>query len=1289
MVKFTQVVKLLCVIVACLCSIFVSAQIGYVDTSYYKGMGVDFKCTGGLVQPDSSVIIIGRFAYVHERFVNCITKLHKDGSNDYSFNPGKGADEHVNAVVRQPDGKLIIGGDFRKFNDTAVNHITRLNPDGSRDATFLSGAGFTLTGTVYAIYLLPDGKILVGGIFANYNGTNINNLVRLNSNGTIDNTFVTGTGFNQGVYSIDRQPDGKLLIGGAFTSYNGDNTAIRITRLEANGAKDPSFTVGFGANNIVTAAYATTGNKIVMGGFFTLYDSIVVNRIVRLNADGTRDNTFITGTGFNNNVNELAIQPDGKILATGGFTNYNGTTTNRIARLDVTGTKDAGFYIGTGLNLSANAVFLGENNNIYVGGTFTLVDSFSRHRLVRMLPTGKVDHSFMRESKVNQQVFAIGKQSTGKVILGGQFTRYNELMANRIVRLNADGTIDQSFASGIGASNIIRTIEVLPDDKILIGGDFTTYNGVARARIARLNADGSLDTSFVVGTGASGAVYKIMTIADGKIYISGAFTQYSGIARARIARLNSNGTLDATFATGTGLSPGLASEIAVQADGKVLVGGTFTSFAGTTVGRLVRILPTGAIDPAFNPGGAGAGNAVNAIVVQGDGSILIGGSFTTYNGIAKLRIARLNTNGGIDATFTGTANNVINDIAIVSGKILVAGNFTQTNSVTINRISALKMNGTNDTSFYVGTGAAAVVSTIFVDDRAKRVYLGGTFATIQSRLFVSHAAIKTTGIDLLDVPGPLCHGAIVYVKFKKATTYNSANSFVVQLSDSAGKFSSPTIIGAGFNNAAGLDSIDVLIPNNIPYSNNYYVRIVADNFVDTSNSFGPISIQLPLVPTIAASGPVAICPGQTVTLTSSVSGSYLWNTGETTRVIIADSTKNYTVTTSRYNCTATSAPVSVSTNNVPDSAIVATAGSFCNGGSIMLTAAANNRYNWSTGDTTQSITVTQSGNYTLLVTSTANCSADSTVSIDFNSIGNYLVTANGPTSFCQGSSVTLTSVPNATYAWSNGAVTQSIIVTQPGTYRVTVTDNNSCTAASTNQVVSVSPAPNATITASGPTTFCEGNSVTLSAANGLTYAWNNSTSGQSVTATESGFFNVTVTDPNTSCTAISNTTAVNVNSNPTVVYNQPESNVCNDGGNVQLTGASPAGGTFSGSGVSGTTFNPSAQSGNIVITYTYIDANNCTGQTFDAIAVDICSGIDEASAAMINIYPNPAYNTLNIATGGEMLGEIIVTDLTGKLLIQTTPNQGENIITLNITDLSAGTYLISVGDSKSRFIKAN
>jgi uncharacterized delta-60 repeat protein len=362
------------------------------------------------------------------------------------------------------------------------------------------------------------------------------------------------------------------------------------------GSLDVTFTqTGTGLNGIVYALAHQADGKVLVGGFFSDYNGTARNSIARLNADGTLDASFApTGTGLNDIVWSIALQADGKILVGGGFTSYNGTTQNRIARLNTDGTLDNSFApMGTGLN---------------------------------------------------DAVYALTLQTDGKVLVGGFFTDYNGTIRNRILRLNADGTLDASFApTGTGLNNLVLALALQADGKVIVGGFFTDYNGTTRNRIARLNADGTLDASFApTGTGLNNIVRSLAFQADGKVLVGGDFSDYNGTARNRIARLSANGTLDVGFVpTGTGLSS-TAFALALQADGKVLVGGSFTSFNGTAQNCIARLNTDGTLDASFAPTGTGLNSATFALALQADGKVLVGGQFSSYNGTARNRIARLN-----------------------------------------------------------------------------------------------------------------------------------------------------------------------------------------------------------------------------------------------------------------------------------------------------------------------------------------------------------------------------------------------------------------------------------------------------------------------------------------------------------------------------------------------------------------------------------------------------------------------------------------------------------------------
>jgi uncharacterized delta-60 repeat protein len=189
--------------------------------------------------------------------------------------------------------------------------------------------------------------------------------------------------------------------------------------------------------------------------------------------------------------------------------------------------------------------------------------------------SGANDATFNPGSGANSIVGTTTIQDDGKILIGGFFTTYNGATANYIARLNNNGTIDPAFNLGTGANNAVFATPIQDDGKIIIAGSFTTYNGIPRNYIARLNSDGLLDTTFNPGTGASSGIRSACILSSGKIIIGGGFTTYNGTTANRIARLNTNGTIDSTFITGTGANNTILTT-AIQSDGKIIIGGDFT-----------------------------------------------------------------------------------------------------------------------------------------------------------------------------------------------------------------------------------------------------------------------------------------------------------------------------------------------------------------------------------------------------------------------------------------------------------------------------------------------------------------------------------------------------------------------------------------------------------------------------------------------------------------------------------------------------------------------------------------
>ena len=305
---------------------------------------------------------------------------------------------------------------------------------------------------------------------------------------------------------------------------------------------------------------------------------------------------------------------------------------------------------------------------------------------------------------------------------------------------------------------------------------------------------------------------------------------------------------------------------------------------------------------------------------------------------------------------------------------------------------------------------------------------------------------------------------------------------------------------------------------------------------------------------INASGSTNICPGVQLTLTAPAGDQYVWSNGDTTSSITVDTAGSFTVQVMNNNgCSHNTNPVVVNVIS-SNAATIATNGNtaFCQGDSLLLTATAGNSYLWSNGATTQSIYASTAGNYQATVTFNGGCnSVAPAVPITVNTLPTAGITPNGPTNFCQGSSVVLTADPGSSYLWSTGATTQAITVNNAGNYQVTVSNNTGCQRSSNVVPVTVTSVVNAAITASGSTTICQGETVTLSANSGANYVWSNGATTQSITAVASGSYNVTV-DYGNGCSDVSPAVNVTVNPLPNVNLSAAGATTFCDGNSVQL-----------------------------------------------------------------------------------------------------------------------------------------
>lgn len=802
---------------------------GSEDTTFSASV---YNTYGGLVmamalQPDGKILIGGYFTRVNQTNAGCVARLNTDGSVDPGFNAGTGANDTVRTLALAPDGRVVIGGDFNLLNGASCGRVARLLPNGSFDSSFAINTGADRT--VHALEIQPDGKVIIAGEFVNYQGLASPQLIRLSPDGSRDGTYAVPSfsNYSTRVRALYLQPDGRCVIGGSFSSIGGvaRNSAARLMQ---DGTLDTSFDMVDQVT--INSLQPTTGGKVIAVGDVTLRDGSIQSGPIRIslagNAPPPPPPTGLTVVGKNSAEMTVSWQ------ASPGATNYllerssnvssswvfvGQTPTNQPLFTD-TGLLPGTLYYyrirssnASGSSARTEAVsgytmtFPTAPGNLQVRGyggyqailnwtwgtasayviersadggvTWTIlatVDLYSpsyrdsslagnttyqyRVRSVNdggdsavtsalpvstgvsgVISAGSLDPLFTTgagfqknpESYYVMEASHIFPLANGKTIVCGNFGGYDGVSRLNILRLNADGSPDSGFDAGAWKSYVISSAAIQPDGKILVGGNFVgengnVYQGLVRlnengskdssfdasaavsaaqytafyygiqsllvqpdgkilmggSSILRLNADGSKDTGFTSQFTGAGTpwIHSMACLSDGDILVSGIFSNVNGVARIDLARLNGNGTLDMAFNAGFSYSSGsgfsYGNTIAVQNDGKILRADN-RGGAGT---GLTRFLPTGAIDTGFTPPVINYNSSVYGIAIQGDGKIVVTGSFETIAGSMRRGVARLNAYGTLDSAFDtgmGVAS-LGRGLAIQpDGKILISGSFSE------------------------------------------------------------------------------------------------------------------------------------------------------------------------------------------------------------------------------------------------------------------------------------------------------------------------------------------------------------------------------------------------------------------------------------------------------------------------------------------------------------------------------------------------------------------------------------------------------------------------------------
>jgi uncharacterized delta-60 repeat protein len=802
---------------------------GTLDPTFNPGVSATWVPPGNsvavyalAVQPDGKIVVGGYFTTLAGQPCSHIGRLNSDGTLDTNFNAaalGGGGfypgNLNIDSIALQEDGKIVVAGEFNSLGGQPRQCLGRLNSDGRLDTSFVPRTGIW----THCIALQPDGKILVGGQMDNHVG-------RLNPDGTLDTNFSAMA--NGNVYALAMQADGKILIGGQFTSLDGQERTC-LGRLNADGTLDNGFRPS-SDGNVYGGVYAMalqTNGKLLVGGAFTSLCGLSRSYIGRLNADGSLDLSF--DFDADNTPNCLVLQEDGKILVGGGFTKAGGQSMTNFCRLINTepatqelicddssitwsrggtgpevwrvrfdvfsnGAGWTGFDVGTRVSggWKLEGISVPPNSTIRARGFITAEawDASSWFVETAIGPPAIANQPANYTNNAGTTI-TFDAPAWGSSPLQYQWCKDG-------VNLEASGNVSGVHTSSLTVSNLLKpdggryavivsngsgtvtglvgTLNVVdpwissqPVSVVVDMGRNVTFNasaqgtpplsyqwrkngvwlpektqaslsltGVQAADIAAydLVVSNSVGTATSVrafltvnqamcdsfNPGANAMVCVLAVQLDGKVIVGGDFTTLCGQARNRIARLNADGSLD------IGFNPGANNEVvclAVQVDGKILIGGSFTSLGGRTCNYFGRLNADGSLDINFKPQLNGP---VNALVVLPDGRILVGGSFTSVGGRAGSCVARLNTDGTLDLAFNAVVDGIVYSlVAQLDGQVVAGGNFTTVDGQPRANIARIHADGTLDSAFVPGANNAIYTLAVEADGS---ILAGGTFTAL-------------------------------------------------------------------------------------------------------------------------------------------------------------------------------------------------------------------------------------------------------------------------------------------------------------------------------------------------------------------------------------------------------------------------------------------------------------------------------------------------------------------------------------------------------------------------------
>jgi uncharacterized delta-60 repeat protein len=593
---------------------------------------------------------------------------------DHSFHsprPLKGA--NINALKVLADQKIMLAGNIQFYENTKVNNLVRLNSDGTLDKTFSSSLPEDFL--VYYMDVQSTNDVVVA--FVSSVVATRSEIILLSNTGATKKRIALHGYF---IDAIKVQTDNKILVVGGF---NGKGF---VKRYNADLTEDATFNTTTKFDSYVEAL-AMQNDKIVVTGLFSKVNDITVYHIARLNADGSFDNSFTIDDNTSADTRTITIQSDNKILLRNGYA-YTGSTGKAysILRLHEYGTLDETFTPPVLNGVDSEIVLKGDK--ILIVGKYGEFPNASTSVFMQLSADGTLDASFTSsplQSFVSSEAVIFDVNKENDIILANYYLHPTNEYG--IVKIDNTGTVIPNFKPQVSAYGDIEVLDTL-NDQLIVGGDFVKMNDVKTFNIARINANGSVDPTMTV-TSSHKPVQDLKVLDEQGIYVSAGYELF---------KIDGKGTMQNSFNVEFSKPYYSVGAIRIQKDGKVIG-------AGSNV--LVRVNTDGTSDPSFSVGSIPS-SSFYGVDLQSSGQIIFGSNFKTFNGYTTSNLVRLNADGSADKNFkigTGPDGTVANVQVMSNDEILVNGYFKNFNSVsTPAHIVKLSSDGSLDMTFNQNIG---------------------------------------------------------------------------------------------------------------------------------------------------------------------------------------------------------------------------------------------------------------------------------------------------------------------------------------------------------------------------------------------------------------------------------------------------------------------------------------------------------------------------------------------------------------------------------------------------------